>query len=174
MLTAREVTDVQIEPDAAAAAYLGVRAMGYTVKAAPDMVAFGISGIGDVALAFAQNAKKLSDYYRLLDLGSFPIERGYVLDPDDDVRRFVIQSIMCNFRLGFAELRARFGVDFASYFAAQDRKLRETIEPSFFERTADELRVTPAGRLFVRNICMVFDRYLDRPAGEQPLYSRTV
>ena len=73
--------------------------MGYTVKAAPDMVAFGISGIGDVAGAFAQNAKKLPHYYGALDEGRFPVERGYVLDQDDLVRRFVIQSIMCNFRL---------------------------------------------------------------------------
>ena len=144
--------------------------MGYTVKAAPDMVAFGISGIGDVAGAFAQNAKKLPHYYGALDEGRFPVERGYVLDQDDLVRRFVLQSIMCNFRLSFDELRDRFGVDYDEYFAKQDRKLRETIDPGFFGRAERELTVTPAGRLFVRNICMVFDRYLDKPAGEKPLY----
>ena len=63
---------------------------------------------------------------------------------------------------------------FLEYFAEQDRKLRETIEPGFFERKERELTVTPAGRLFVRNICMVFDRYLDGPAGEKPVYSKTV
>ena len=33
--------------------------MGYTVQSAGDMVALGISGIGDVQGAFAQNVKKL-------------------------------------------------------------------------------------------------------------------
>ena len=81
---------------------------------------------------------------------------------------------MCNFRLAFDELQERFDVDYDEYFANQDRKLRETIEPGFFQRKESELTVTPAGRLFVRNICMVFDRYLDRPSGEKPLYSKTV
>ena len=34
---------------------------------------------------------------------------------------------------------------------------------------------TPIGRPFVRNVCMVFDRYLRaRTAGPQPVFSRTV
>ncbi len=73
-----------------------------------------------------------------------------------------------------AELRERFGVEYDSYFQEQDRKLRETIEPEFYVRTDDELLVTPAGRLFVRNLCMIFDRYLTDSKGGTPLYSRTV
>ena len=46
-----------------------------------------MSAIGDVAGAFAQNTKKLSTYYAALDAGRFPIERGYLLDADDLIRR---------------------------------------------------------------------------------------
>jgi oxygen-independent coproporphyrinogen-3 oxidase len=43
----------------------------------------------------------------------------------------------------------------------------------------DGIRLTPLGRLFVRNVCMVFDAHLGkRPAGAGkpagPRYSRTV
>jgi hypothetical protein len=37
------------------------------------------------------------------------------------------------------------------------------------------LRVTEPGRVFVRNVCMAFDRYLEaRQATGKPAYSRTV
>ena len=96
-----------------------------------------------------------------------------VLDEDDRIRQFVIRSIMCNFELDFAALKARFGIDYERYFARENRALDATIEPAFYRREADRLRITPEGQLFVRNICMAFDRYLDR-GPEKPIYSKTV
>jgi oxygen-independent coproporphyrinogen-3 oxidase len=148
--------------------------MGYTVRPGTDLLAFGISGIGEVSGAFVQNEKKLSDYYRALDEGRLPVERGYVLDDDDRIRRFVILSIMCNFELDLAELRRRFGIDYDAYFAAEDARLRETIDPGFYRREKEKLSVTPLGQVFIRNVCMVFDRYLEKTPGEKPLYSRTI
>jgi oxygen-independent coproporphyrinogen-3 oxidase len=147
--------------------------MGYTVRPGTDLVAFGISGIGEVDGAFVQNVKKLSDYYRLLDEGKLPVDRGYVLDDDDRIRRFVILSLMCNFELDLSQLENRFGVDYDTYFAREIRKLEETIEPGFYARQNGKLSITPLGRIFVRNICMVFDRYLEG-ATTKPIYSRTI
>jgi oxygen-independent coproporphyrinogen-3 oxidase len=47
--------------------------MGYTVQSARDMIAFGVSGIGDVQGAFVQNVKKLSEYYTALDAHRLPV-----------------------------------------------------------------------------------------------------
>lgn len=152
--------------------------MGYTVQNARDMVALGVSGIGDVQGAFIQNAKKLSDYYSALDDGRFPIERGYALDDDDQVRRHVITELMCNGRLDIAAVERRFSVVFADYFAAELRELRgagSAEADGLVEIGPSALEVTAIGRMFVRNVCMVFDRYLRaRTAGPQPVFSRTV
>jgi oxygen-independent coproporphyrinogen-3 oxidase len=148
--------------------------MGYTVKAAPDMIAFGISGIGDVAGAYAQNVKKLSDYYNLLDAGRFPVERGYILEEDDHIRRYVIHALMCNLELDFDHLRKRFGIEYEEYFRDEDQELVTTIEPGFFERTPQRILVTPLGQLFVRNICMIYDRYLRNLSPDKNIFSRTV
>ncbi|MDM7916804.1 MAG: oxygen-independent coproporphyrinogen III oxidase, partial [Candidatus Eisenbacteria bacterium] len=86
--------------------------MGYTVKQAPDMIGLGVSSIGDVSGAYAQNVKKLSQYYPALDAGRFPIERGYRLSPDDLIRRYVITQIMCNFYLEKSAAEERFAIDF--------------------------------------------------------------
>ena len=78
--------------------------MGYTTRPATDMVGAGVSAIGDVGGAFAQNIKPLTTYYARWTAGDFPIERGYPLDADDRLRRFVITEMMCNFRVRQADL----------------------------------------------------------------------
>jgi len=152
--------------------------MGYTVQKTRDMVAVGVSGIGEVQGAFIQNTKKLSTYYEAISQGRFPVERGYALETDDILRREVIASLMCNFRVDIPRIESLFNIGFKEYFAAEIREL--TAEGSvstdgLLTLGESELLVTPLGRLFVRNVCMVFDRYLRaRVAGPAPVFSRTV
>ena len=87
-------------------------------KTATDMLGVGVSAIGDVAGAFAQNAKKLPTYYEAIDAGRFPVERGYRLDADDHLRRHVITQLMCNFHL-----------DFGGRGPALRRRLRRLLRP---------------------------------------------
>lgn len=150
--------------------------MGYTTRRAGDMLGIGVSAIGDLQGAFAQNVKKLSTYYGALDAGRFPIERGYALSADDLVRRHVITELMCNFYVDRAETSRRFGVEFDSYF---DRELSALSAPGgpvdhgFLHPAPGGLEVTDRGRLFVRNICMQFDTYLSAHDG-RPVFSRTI
>jgi oxygen-independent coproporphyrinogen III oxidase len=161
---------------ASAAGRLHRNFMGYTTRPAPDMLAAGVSGIGDVGGVFAQNTKKLSEYYTAIDAWRFPIERGYRLDADDHVRRFVITSLMCNFRVVSSEVESRFPIEFARYFAHELAELEESAVADGFVTIDDAaLAVTPLGRLFVRNVAMVFDRHLRaRAASTIPIFSRTV
>jgi oxygen-independent coproporphyrinogen-3 oxidase len=150
--------------------------MGYTTRPASDSVAAGVSAIGDVRGAFAQNHKSLARYYQALDGGQFPIERGYALTDDDRVRRYVITELMCNFRVGFEQVAARFGVTAGDYFASELEALAAPEGPArdgLLEIGDDGLTVTPLGRLFVRNICMAFDTYLAAHRG-RPVFSRTI
>jgi len=150
--------------------------MGYTAWPATDLIGAGMSAIGDVSGAFAQNARTLAAYYTALDEGRLPIERGYALEPDDLVRRHVITELMCNFHVDCAAVSARFGIDVGSYFAAELAALSGPggpVEDGFLSIAPDALEVTARGRLFVRNICMHFDRYLGSHAG-RPVFSRTI
>ncbi|HET9940465.1 MAG TPA: oxygen-independent coproporphyrinogen III oxidase [Candidatus Eisenbacteria bacterium] len=149
--------------------------MGYTTHPAKDSVGFGVSAIGDLGGAFAQNTKKLNRYKDALDLGLPPIERGFERSKDDEIRRDVIQSLMCNFHLDIRALERAYGIDFASYFADSLRRLDEGPGANgFVTRTADAIHVTETGRLFVRNVCMEFDAYLPGRETEKPIFSRTV
>ena len=152
--------------------------MGYTVQSARDMVSLGISGIGDLQRAYVQNVKKLPDYYGALREGRFPIERGNMLSDDDVLRRHVITQLMCNGRLEIADVERRFGISFAETFAAELSELTGPVSPvahGLVTVTPEAIVVTPLGRLFVRNVCMVFDRYLRAQRdGQKPVFSRTV
>jgi oxygen-independent coproporphyrinogen-3 oxidase len=159
---------------AAAAGRLDRNFMGYTVKPAGAMIAFGVSGIGEVEGGFFQNEKKLSTYYAALDAGRLPVERGYRLDDDDRVRQWVIRQLMCNFTVEKRQVTARFGVDFDGYFADSLGRLDAERAAGFLAEDAERLAVTERGRFFVRNVCMAFDRYLAQKTAAQPVFSRTV
>jgi oxygen-independent coproporphyrinogen-3 oxidase len=151
--------------------------MGYTVKAAPDMIGLGVSAIGDVAGAYAQNQKKLPRYYDALDRGALPIDRGYRLSADDQLRRYVITQLMCNFHLDKRAVEERYGVAFDQAFARELAELAAPdglIESGFVSADRDALQVEPLGRLFVRNVAMVFDRYLRDKKTDAPMFSRTI
>jgi oxygen-independent coproporphyrinogen-3 oxidase len=152
--------------------------MGYTVQSARDMVALGISGIGDIQGAYAQNLKKLPEYYGALQAGRLPIERGYRLDADDVVRRHVITRLMCNLYLDVREVEQLFDLSFHDTFAVELAELTGADSPlshGLLKLSPEAIEVTPRGRLFVRNICMAFDRHLrEKAAGDKPVFSRTV
>jgi len=151
--------------------------MGYTVQSARDMLAVGISGIGDVQGAYVQNVKKLPAYYRALDESRLPVERGVRLDDDDLLRRHVITNLMCNLYLDVRDVERTFGLCFVDTFAAELAELAGPNSPvadGLVRISPDAIEVTPLGRLFVRNVCMVFDRYLRGRSQDKPVFSRTV
>jgi oxygen-independent coproporphyrinogen-3 oxidase len=151
--------------------------MGYTTRPASDMFGAGVSAIGDVRGAFAQNYKKLPAYYDAIDEGRFPIERGYALSTDDQLRRYIITELMCNFHVDAQAVHTRFGVLFSDYFAPELMALTAPDGPAadgFIAVADDGLDVTPSGRLFVRNICMTFDKYLPAHQSGRPVFSRTI
>lgn len=144
---------------------------GYSTLAECDLVGFGVSAIGSTDRAYAQNHKHLADYYRSIDQGRLPIERGFALTVDDRVRREVIRNIMCNGVVGRHQIGRRYALDFDVYFAAELRALAPLAADGLVELDHC-IRVTDAGRFFLRNIAAVFDAYLN--AGRTADYSQAV
>ncbi len=88
-----------------------------------------------------------------------PIEKGFTLSQDDQLRRSVIQAIMCGKGLQFAEYP---DINFAEYFASELARLQEFVELGLITLDQQQLTITPRGRLFVRAVAMVFDDFLSR------------
>lgn len=145
---------------------------GYSTHADCDLIGLGVTSIGMVGNCYAQNVKGLDEYQRLLDEGRLPVYRGIELDEDDRLRRAVITQLICQFELDTAAVERDWGIDFGGYFARELDELHQMERDGLLRLDGQGIYVTPAGRLLIRNICMVFDRYL-RASGERR-FSRVI
>jgi oxygen-independent coproporphyrinogen-3 oxidase len=146
---------------------------GYATMAGLDMLAFGMSGISQVGGVYLQRNRIVQAWNKgVLDLGS-TFEKGYFLTHDDTIRKEVIMKIMCSGEVDFNYLNERFHIESLQYFAEEIRDLKPFIVDGLVEFTDNGFRVTENGRLFVRNISMLFDVYLKQKEQEL-VYSKTI
>jgi len=146
---------------------------GYSTHADCDLLAIGISAISKMGTVYSQNCKTLDEYYARLDRHELPVARGYELSTDDLLRRAVIQALMCHFELDPAQIERAYGIRFSEYFSLEWEELRELEAAGLVSMEGEALRVLPAGRLLVRAVAMVFDRYL-RADRQKTRYSKVI
>jgi len=140
---------------------------GYSTHADCDLIGIGVTSIGKVGNTYSQNFKTLDEYYARIDADRLAVYRGLALDEDDVLRREVITQLICNFSLRPADIEARFGIDFSDYFALEMSELETMAADGLVSLAGDEITVAPAGRLLIRNVCMVFDKYLRQASKQQ-------
>lgn len=145
---------------------------GYTTRAEYDLVGLGVSAISKVGASYTQAVRSVPAYYEALDAGHLPIDRGIELGPDDLLRREIIMTIMCSMPVRYAQLADQWGIDFKAYFASEIERLQPMEQAGLLQLGQDALQVTAQGRLFVRAIGMVFDRYLTTPS--RATYSKLI
>lgn len=149
--------------------------MGFTTRAGADLLGLGVSSISNVDGMYAQNEKKLSRWRAGLEAGRLPTARGRRLTAEDRLRRDVISALMCRDRLEKRSIEAAHGIRFDEHFAAELARLEPLAADGLLRLGPDALELTFLGRLFVRNIAMVFDAYLARRRGDdRPMFSKTL
>ncbi len=146
---------------------------GYSTHAGCDLVGLGMSAISAFDDCYVQNSKALDDYQARIDAGELPLTRGYVLSDDDRLRREIIMALACRGVVDRADVERRWGVDFGRYFAVELARLDDMQADGLVHVDAARVTVQKAGMLLLRNLCMVFDRYL-RHGDDQPRYSRAI
>jgi oxygen-independent coproporphyrinogen-3 oxidase len=135
---------------------------GYSTHRQCDLVSLGVSGIGNIGNLFAQNAITTMEYEAIIERGELPIRKGIEVDDDDMLRAAVIQALMCYDSLSFDEFSAEHGIDFRTYFATEIEHLKALAEDDLIELNQSSISITQKGRLLLRSIAMVFDRYIDQ------------
>ncbi len=135
---------------------------GYSTHSDCDLVGLGITAIGRVGDAYTQNVKDLLTYDERIQKHELAVFRGVLLDSDDKLRRAVITQLICHFELNFAQIETEFKLQFKTYFQAELLILQQMELDGLLVLSTHGIKVLPAGRLLIRNICMVFDKYLAR------------
>lgn len=148
---------------------------GYTTKAGADLYGMGVSAISSISGAYAQNYREVPLYQTTVEQRGVATMRGYRLSSDDMIRRAVIGRLLCHTVILKQEIEQEFSISFDKYFATELARLTEPASDGLVTLGTDEIRVTPLGRIFIRNVAMVFDRYLhEQQMDQKPLFSKTL
>lgn len=135
--------------------------LGYSLPLADDILGLGVSAISQIGDFYAQNALDLDSYYAALTRDETPIVRGVKVSREDKLRRHIIMSLICELQLDASDCSRRFGIDFALVFHKELRALRSMETDGLLQLSEDHIKITPRGRAFLGNICMLFDAYLE-------------
>ncbi|MEQ9518091.1 MAG: oxygen-independent coproporphyrinogen III oxidase [Parvibaculum sp.] len=130
---------------------------GYTVDDAPVLLGLGASSIGSLPQAYLQNEPATGRYQASVAAGHLPIAKGRELTGEDQMRREIINSLMCDL---FAEL----GPQMARYGDAL-AELQPLMDDGLVVLEGSRLSVTEKGRPFVRVVASAFDTYLAQGLG---------
>lgn len=144
---------------------------GYSLCADVEICAFGMSSISQSATAFRQNDKNLDTYAERIESGRLPIEKGYLLTQDDQIRREVIMRLMCDMELDYNVRGEANGIDFKSYFACEIEQLKDVENDQLITFNRTGFVVTSLGRLLIRNVASCFDAHLKPTAST---YSKAI
>lgn len=147
---------------------------GYSTKAGVDLYGFGMSAISHFGDVYVQNVKTLREYYEAIDNKGLATQRGHRMTEDDRIRNHVIMRLMCDGEVIKSEVEDQFNILFDEYFDESLDRLQEFISDGLATNTLTKISVTELGRLFLRNIAMCFDVYIDELAKKQPMFSRAV
>jgi oxygen-independent coproporphyrinogen III oxidase len=148
---------------------------GYTTKAGADLYGMGVSAISSVQSSYAQNPRIVGDYSRAVAERGLATMRGYKLSGEDRLRGAVISRLLCHTVIVKEEINRAFGVDFDGFFAEELRRLTAMEEDGLVALSPDKIQATWLGRVFIRNLAMVFDPYLEKQQlVARPLFSKTL
>lgn len=146
---------------------------GYATHADCDLVGIGITSIGSIANSFAQNVRTMDEYYEKIDKGELPVFRGIEIDNDDLIRREAIMQLICHFKLNFNDVEKHFNINFNDYFSAELEHYKTMVDDGLITMDEHSIEVTSRGRLLIRNICMLFDRYI-KPDEKTQRFSKLI
>ena len=137
---------------------------GYCTRRTTGQVyAFGVTGISQLGTAYAQNTKDIMEYIEKVEAGILPVAKGYLLSREEQITREAIEMLMCNYRIDWNELSEQLSVPARSIKQAtayDEACLREFAEDGLVEFDENQIRMTPEGRLFVRNVAASLDKLM--------------
>lgn len=147
---------------------------GYTTKGGADLIGVGLTSIGEGIDYYVQNYKNMHEYEAAIDEGRLPVERGIKLSTDDVIRNAVIMELMSNFKLDIGRIEKTYGIDFNNYFGDALESLKEFEDAELLTIDDKEIRANETGAMLIRNIAMAFDAYMQKHAGKEKTFSKTI
>jgi len=134
--------------------------MGYTHQYTGLLIGLGVSAISDAWGAYAQNAKTIDEYTRMINNDQLSVVKGHFLTDEDLVIRRLMLDIMCKGTIQIPRAQLT-----KSNLGEALVRLHDLAYDGLIFLENDLLSVTPLGKRFLRNICMALDArfWADKP-----------
>jgi oxygen-independent coproporphyrinogen-3 oxidase len=113
----------------------------------------GSGAVGEVDGICTQNECTLSEWESLVEQGRFAVARGHRATDEDRRRRDAISHMICNLELPAALAAGCLDDEYV--------RLAGYAVDGLVEVGADGLRITPAGRYFLRSLCTEHDAFFN-------------
>ena len=148
---------------------------GYCTRATTGQVyGFGASSISQLDSAYSQNIKTTSQYIENIENNNLAVLRGYSLNDNEKIVRYIINSIMCNYYVDLHQVAKYFAssiYDIKKVIQYSESNFNDFISDGLIDINDDVITVHKRGRLFTRNISMRFDPLIKNKVGT---YSNTI
>ena len=145
---------------------------GYTLHGDADLLGLGVSAISQLGSLYAQNHKTLSDWAGDLVQRRLPIEKGFMLNRDDQIRRALIIQLLCDLSVDMSVFSDTWGINFSEYFVGALSEWVAFEAQGLVAVNNNRLQITESGRLVSRALVMPFDRYTSQQ--QQARFSRII
>jgi oxygen-independent coproporphyrinogen-3 oxidase len=131
---------------------------GYSRQTHCDHLGLGVAAISQIGDLYLQNIGDVQRYQEQLAMGQLAVFHGLRCSPDEQLRRTVIETLLCDFYLDLRGIEARFGLLFCDHFAPVWPQLEQMAGDGLIELSATSLSVPPAGRLLVGAVCKLLEQ----------------
>lgn len=124
---------------------------GYcTRRTTAQVYALGVTGISQLETAYAQNTKDIQAYIDTVGSGHLPVQKGYLMNSEEQLVREVIDSLMCNYAVTLTD-EQRNAVNF------NEDRLAEMQADGIITITGNTIKMVHESSPFVRNLAALLD-----------------
>ncbi len=143
---------------------------GYTTDDADVLLGFGASSIGALPQGYVQNAVPFGQWADAVSEGRLATAKGYVLTPDDRMRRAAIERLMCDLSVDLAAVARAHGHP-ADAFDDDIARMADLVEDGVAAVDGRRVAVPERARPLMRIVAARLDAHLAGGAGR---HSRAV
>jgi oxygen-independent coproporphyrinogen III oxidase len=125
--------------------------IGYTAMPSTHLIGLGAGAVGEIMGTCLQNQPDLAVWQQRVDAGRLAVDRGHKLSDLDRRRRDALSHLICNLELPLAMASGCLDDEY--------KRLAAYAGDGLVDVLPDGLRVTEAGRFFLRELCTEQDAY---------------
>ena len=126
-------------------------------------------------MGIAQNERDVESYEQRISAGNLAVCRGLCRTRDDQIRREVIETILCSGIIDKTHFEKKWDICFDEYFASSLARLALLEADGLVDLRSGAIAVSDIGRIFLRVIASAFDAYLAKhQSSEKAVFSQSL